>query len=269
MGGGARITEVGGPDHSRREHSRHEHGTHDHGLHGDTSQDNRVPSNRVPSNRAHSNGRVPLPRRSDPMAERTRRWLAQRRVLAVNLLGPSGAGATTLVEHTLRTLGSELRCGVVEADQETTLDSERLGATGCRVVQINTGTGCHLDADMVEEGLRSLQPAARSLVFVENVGGLDCGAAHDLGETLRVVLFPVTEGADKPLKHPAAFASADLVLLTKVDLLDHVEGEAEEFTANARSAHPQVPVLQVAAAHGTGLDAWCGWLREQRGAVAG
>lgn len=218
-------------------------------------------------------GGVPIPRyerpREDPLAARTRRWLGQRRILAVNLLGSSGAGATTLVERTLRTLGSQLCCGVVEADGETTLDSERVGAAGCRAVQINTGTGCHLDADMVEEGLWSLRPPARSVVFVENVGGLDCVAAHDLGETRRVVLFSVTEGADKPLKHPAAFASADLVLLSKVDLLDRVDGDVEGFAASIRSVNPHVSVVPITAQHGTGVDVWCDWLREQHAAVTG
>jgi len=210
----------------------------------------------------HPGAAVPRPRRDDPMADRTRRWLLRRRILAVNLLGPSGAGATALLERTLRALAPQLRCGVVAADQETTLDSQRADAAGCRAVQINTGAGCHLDADMVEEGLRSLRPPARSVVFVENVGGLDCVAAHDLGESRRVVLFPVTEGADKPRKHPAAFASADLVLLTKVDLLDRVEAEPEQFTAHVRAVNPEVPVLQVAT-DGTGTDVWCDWLLEQ------
>lgn len=216
----------------------------------------------------HPGAAVPRPRRDDPMADRTRRWLLRRRILAVNLLGPSGAGATALLERTLRALAPQLRCGVVAADQETTLDSQRADAAGCRAVQINTGAGCHLDADMVEEGLRSLRPPARSVVFVENVGGLDCVAAHDLGESRRVVLFPVTEGADKPRKHPAAFASADLVLLTKVDLLDRVEAEPEQFTTHVRAVNPEVPVLQVAT-DGTGTDVWCDWLLEQHAGLLG
>lgn len=217
----------------------------------------------------HPGVAMPRPRRDDPVAERTRRWLLRRRILAVNLVGPSGAGATALVERTLRALDPELVCGVVAADQETTLDSQRAGAVGCRAVQINTGAGCHLDADMVEEGLCSLRPPARSVVFVENVGGLDCVAAHDLGEVRRVVLFPVTEGADKPRKHAAAFASADLVLLTKVDLLDRVEADAEQFTAAARKANPDVPVLQIAASRGTGVAEWCDWLLQQRAELLG
>ena len=217
----------------------------------------------------HPGVAVPRPRRDDPMAERTRPWLLRRRILAVNLVGPSGAGATALVERTVRALAPELRCGVVAADQETTLDSQRAGATGCRAVQINTGAGCHLDADIVEEGLRSLRPPARSVVLVENVGGLDCVAAHDLGEVRRVVLFPVTEGADKPRKHAAAFATADLVLLTKVDLLDRVEAGIEQFAAAVREANPDVPVLQVAARLGTGMDGWCDWLLRQRADLLG
>ncbi len=151
---------------------------------------------------------------------------------------------------------------VLEGDQETVLDADRIGAAGARVVQINTGAGCHLDADMVARALPSLAPADGSVVFVENVGNLVCPALFDLGERARVVIMSVTEGADKPLKYPHMFRTADLVLLNKVDLLPYVDFDVAACVAAARRARPGVAVLEVSATRGDGLDAWYAWVRE-------
>ena len=137
----------------------------------------------------------------------TASWFAERDILAVNLMSSPGAGKTTLLERTIRELSGELAVSVVEGDQETVFDAERIRATGCRVVQVNTGAGCHLDADMLARALRALDPPARSVVFVENVGNLVCPALFDLGEQRRVVIMSVTEGADKPLKYPHMFGT--------------------------------------------------------------
>ena len=151
---------------------------------------------------------------------------------------------------------------VLEGDQETALDADRIGAAGARVVQINTGAGCHLDAGLVARALPSLAPAAGSVVFVENVGNLVCPALFDLGERARVVIMSVTEGADKPLKYPHMFRTADLVLLNKVDLLPYVDFDVAACVAAARRARPGVAVLEVSATRGDGLDAWYAWVRE-------
>lgn len=201
--------------------------------------------------------------KNDRLAADNRAWLAERRILAVNLMSSPGSGKTTLLERTIRTGGGDPPVSVVEGDQETLFDAERIQATGCPVVQINTGAGCHLDADMLARGLRTLDPAPGSVVVVENVGNLVCPALFDLGEHSRVVITSVTEGADKPLKYPHMFRTADLVLLNKVDLLPYVEFDVGRFTADARRLRPDVTVLAVSATRGDGMADWLDWLRRR------
>jgi hydrogenase nickel incorporation protein HypB len=198
--------------------------------------------------------------KNDGLAAVNREWLARRGIVALNLMSSPGAGKTTLLERTVREL--DLPVSVLEGDQETVLDADRIGAAGARVVQINTGAGCHLDADMVARALPSLAPADGSVVFVENVGNLVCPALFDLGERARVVIMSVTEGADKPLKYPHMFRTADLVLLNKVDLLPYVDFDVAACVDAARRARPGVTVLEVSATRGDGLAAWFAWVRE-------
>jgi hydrogenase nickel incorporation protein HypB len=199
--------------------------------------------------------------RNDALAELNRKWLAERSILAVNLMSSPGAGKTTLLERTIRELGSELRVSVVEGDQETVLDADRIRATGAPAVQINTGSGCHLDAKMLAGGLQTLDPPEGSVVLIENVGNLVCPALFDLGEQARVVITSVTEGAEKPRKYPQMFRAADLVLLNKVDLLPYVKFDIEDFLDGARRANPGVEVLQLSATTGDGVADWYSWLR--------
>ncbi|MEU6130836.1 hydrogenase nickel incorporation protein HypB [Saccharopolyspora sp. NPDC047091] len=215
-----------------------------------------------------SDGAVPRQRISDAQAERTRNSLARRRILALNLMSSPGSGKTTLLERTLRELGSTMSISAIEGDQETHLDADRLRAAGCRVVQINTGSGGHLDADMVDEGLRSLQPAGRSMVFIENIGNLAAPALFDLGEHHRVLIASVTEGEDKPLKYPHVFRSTDLVLLNKVDLLPHLDFDVDRFIAHAQRINPRIRVVRLSAKRGEGFAEWCGWLRAQHDGTA-
>ncbi|WNI20797.1 hydrogenase nickel incorporation protein HypB [Streptomyces sp. ITFR-16] len=153
---------------------------------------------------------------------------------------------------------------LIEGDQETLLDADRIRRTGCAVVQVNTGAGCHLDAEMMRDALTELSPAEGSLLMVENVGNLVCPALFDLGERTKVVIISVTEGTDKPLKYPYMFAAADLVLINKADLLPHVDFDVEQCTRYARSVNPDVRVLTLSATTGEGLDRWYDWLAEQR-----
>lgn len=197
--------------------------------------------------------------RNDELAERNRMWLAERDVLAVNLMSSPGSGKTTLLERTIRELGGAV--SVVEGDQETEFDAERIRATGAPVVQVNTGAGCHLDADMLARALRVLDPAPGSLVFVENVGNLVCPALFDLGERCRAVVMSVTEGADKPLKYPHMFTTADVVLLNKTDLLPYVEFDSERFADSMNQVNPEAQVLPVSATRGDGVQNWYDWLR--------
>jgi hydrogenase nickel incorporation protein HypB len=215
---------------------------------------------------AHAGVRmVPLEQRvlakNDDLASDNRRWFADRRIVALNLMSSPGSGKTTLLERTVRDLAGTMAVSVIEGDQETIFDAERIRATGCRVVQINTGSGCHLDATMLADGLRSLAPPDDSLVFIENVGNLVCPALFDLGEAARVVIMSVTEGADKPLKYPHMFRTADLVLINKIDLLPYVDFDVEKCVGAARQVNPKLEFLTMSATKGEGLDGWYGWLR--------
>jgi hydrogenase nickel incorporation protein HypB len=198
--------------------------------------------------------------KNDALAARNRAWLAGRGIVALNMMSSPGSGKTSLLVRTIDDLGGDRAVAVVEGDQETLLDAERITATGCQVVQINTGAGCHLDAEMLARGLAALDPPAGSLLFVENVGNLVCPALFDLGESGKVVVISVTEGDDKPLKYPHMFAAADLVVVNKTDLLPYVDFDVELCTARARSVNPGVTVLPLSVRSGDGLDAWYAWL---------
>ena len=197
------------------------------------------------------------------LAEHNRGWLASRHITALNLVSSPGAGKTTLLERTIRdlqALHSTQSIQVIEGDQATLNDAERIRATGCRVVQINTGTGCHLDAGMVSRALAQLDPPAQSWLMIENVGNLVCPALFDLGEQAKVVILSVTEGEDKPLKYPHMFRASRLMLLNKIDLLPHLRFDVERCIAYARQVNPSIEVLQVSAETGAGMKAWYAWL---------
>ncbi len=201
--------------------------------------------------------------KNDELAERTRNWLRTRGVLAVNLMSSPGAGKTTLLERTARELAGQLSLSVIEGDQETALDGRRIQAAGAAVVQINTGAGCHLDAAMVAEGLRALDPPSGSIVLIENVGNLVCPALFDLGEEAKVVISSVTEGADKPVKYPNMFRRADLVLVNKTDLLPYVDFDVPRHAADLRRISPGALMVELSATTGQGMQAWYDWLRRR------
>jgi hydrogenase nickel incorporation protein HypB len=199
--------------------------------------------------------------KNQAIAELNRGWLASRRITALNLVSSPGAGKTALLERTIRELCDTLPMQVIEGDQATLNDAERIRATGCRVVQINTGTGCHLDAGMVSRALEQLDPPSDSWLMIENVGNLVCPALFDLGEHAKVVILSVTEGEDKPLKYPHMFRASGLMLLNKVDLLPHLHFDVERCLEYARQVNPSIDVLQVSAETGAGVQAWYAWLR--------
>jgi hydrogenase nickel incorporation protein HypB len=200
-------------------------------------------------------------------AAHNRGWFEGRGVLALNMMSSPGSGKTTLLEKTLRTLLAQTKdVFVLEGDQETTRDADRIRATGARALQINTGKGCHLEADMVMRGASSLEPPQGSLLFIENVGNLVCPALFDLGEAARVVLFSVTEGEDKPLKYPHMFRAADLVLLTKVDLLPHLDFDMAAARESILTVKPKTPILEVSSRSGVGMAEWLQWIASRRGA---
>jgi hydrogenase nickel incorporation protein HypB len=292
------VSDSRSPEHSGGAHHGHEHGkehahSHEHGPghahshphghdhdngHDEDSSDE--PSSRISESREKDVQTLlhePTPRRlrieqdllakNDRLAERNRGWLAARDVVAWNIMSSPGAGKTTLLERTLRDLGPDIPVSVIEGDQATVRDAERIRAAGARAVQINTGSGCHLDAEMVARALQILDPPAASVVIIENVGNLVCPALFDLGEEAKVVLVSVTEGEDKPLKYPHMFRASELMILNKIDLLPYVPFYAEKCVAYARQVNPRIGVLPVSATRGDGLDAWCEWIRERAGAA--
>ena len=206
-------------------------------------------------------------RQNDLLAQRNRGWLEAKGILALNLVSSPGSGKTTLLERTITDLGRELDLYVIEGDQQTLRDAERIAATGAPVVQINTGKGCHLDAPMIRRALDELAPTDGSVLMIENVGNLVCPALFDLGEAAKVVVISVTEGDDKPLKYPHMFAASQLCLINKMDLAPHVDFDVERCEAAAREVNHHLEIRRVSATTGEGLDGWYDWLRARHSAL--
>ena len=205
--------------------------------------------------------------RNDDFAADNRRWLAGRGILALNLVSSPGSGKTSLLVRTisaLQAMPQAVPVSVVEGDQQTSFDAERIRATGAPALQINTGKGCHLDAQMVGRALTRLAPPEGSVLLVENVGNLVCPAAFDLGEAAKVVVLSVTEGEDKPLKYPDMFAAASLMLINKIDLLPHLSFDMDKTIDFALRVNPRLQMIPLSATSGEGFDAWLAWLLARR-----
>jgi hydrogenase nickel incorporation protein HypB len=201
--------------------------------------------------------------RNDLAAAHNRGWFAGRGIFALNLMSSPGSGKTALLERTITDLREEMALAVIEGDQQTLNDAERIAATGAPVLQVNTGHGCHLDAEMIQRAVAELEPAAGGVLLIENVGNLVCPALFDLGEGARVVIVSTTEGDDKPLKYPTIFTAADLCLINKVDLLPYLDFDPRACRAAAIEINPRLQFLEVSATTGAGLEAWYGWLRQR------
>jgi hydrogenase nickel incorporation protein HypB len=253
------ITAANEHDHAAHEHHAHAHDRH---AHADHSHEHIPVLDPTESERTIELQQRVLAK-NDDLAEQNRRWLRERGVFAINLMSSPGAGKTTLLERTSRDLAGLATISVIEGDQETALDGRRILSAGSKVVQINTGAGCHLDADMVARGLRELDPPTGSIVIIENVGNLVCPALFNLGEETKVVLASVAEGADKPMKYPHMFRTADLVLLNKVDLLPYVQFDLRQYASDLRKVTPDSLMLQVSATTGEGMQGWYDWLRRR------
>jgi hydrogenase nickel incorporation protein HypB len=204
--------------------------------------------------------------KNDEYARRNRRRFRDRGLFVLNLVSSPGSGKTSLLVRTIAALQGRVRAAVIEGDQQTTRDADRIRATGAPAIQINTGKGCHLDAQTVGQAFAKLPESLDGLLFIENVGNLVCPAAFDLGEAHKIVILSVTEGEDKPLKYPDMFQAADLLLVNKVDLAPYVEFDIDAAIAYARRVRPGLPVMRVSATTGEGLEAWIDWLI--RGATA-
>ncbi len=258
----AEAHEHGPHEHGPHQHGPHQHGPHEHGPHQAAADDEILVASYGESDRTVMLQQKVLAK-NDTLAQHNRAWLRARGILAVNLMSSPGAGKTTLLERTAAELSGRLSISVIEGDQETALDARRIRSAGCQVVQVNTGVGCHLDAEMLADGLRALDPRTGSIVIIENVGNLVCPALFDLGEDARVVVASVTEGADKPVKYPHMFRQADLVLLTKTDLLPYIDFDVRRYAADLRKVSPGAMLLKLSAVTGEGVDAWYDWLRRR------
>ena len=203
---------------------------------------------------------------NDEIAAETRRELARRGIFAVDLIGAPGSGKTALLEATLRAMAGRHRPAVLVGDLATRRDGDRLARWCDRVVQISTGQGCHLEAGQVRDALGNLDLEGVDVLFVENVGNLICPVGFDLGQNAKVGLFSLTEGDDKAAKHPYLVAEADVILLNKIDLAPHLTFDRAGFQADVRLLNPQVPVLEVSATTGQGMEQWLAWL--DRGVAA-
>lgn len=198
---------------------------------------------------------------NDKQAESNRKDFDKYGILAVNLMSSPGAGKTTLLEKTVEILGNETKIGVIEGDLETNRDAERIKAKGVPAYQITTGQACHLDAFMVYDGIHHMPLEELDIVFVENVGNLVCPASYDIGTHINVVLLSVPEGDDKPAKYPVMFKSADLMLITKIDLLPYFDFDVKKAIEEARALNPKMDVIQVSTKTGEGLDKWINYLK--------
>ena len=197
------------------------------------------------------------------LAERNRGYFEAKKILCLNLVSSPGSGKTTILEKTINFLASSRKMAVIEGDQQTSTDADRIRKTGAPAIQVNTGSGCHLDARMINLALEKLNPADRSILFIENVGNLVCPAMFDLGEKKRVVVISVTEGDDKPLKYPYMFQSSNLCLINKTDLLPYVDFSVEGVMQHARQLNADLEFITFSAKTGEGMSSWFDWIVRQ------
>lgn len=220
---------------------------HDH-KHGQTSRKIQVEENLLAKNQR--------------LAMDNRASFAARQLFVLNLVSSPGSGKTSILERTLTDLKDEMSFSVLEGDQQTHNDADRIAATGVPVKQVNTGAGCHLDAHMVGHGVQDFDLATTDILMIENVGNLVCPASFDLGEDHKVAVLSVTEGEDKPLKYPHMFQAADLMLINKIDLLPYLRFDVAQCKAFARQVNPQIRIIELSCHSGEGMTAWYEWLTQ-------
>ena len=196
-------------------------------------------------------------------AEKNRQYLQQHEIFALNIISSPGSGKTSLLTATIDALKDQLDINVIEGDQSSQLDAERIRNSGAKAIQINTGKGCHLDAHQVGHAIEDLNPADKGVLFIENVGNLVCPAPFDLGEAYKVVMLSVTEGEDKPLKYPDIFYAADLMIINKTDLLPYVDFNMDKCVEYAKQINPNLIIIELSATKGDGLSEWVQWIKAQ------
>ncbi len=268
-------THADGTMHSHPHDHAHAHGhgdDHDHGHHHPGQEHHGY----RPQGHGHEHDSARTVRleqdilaKNNAYAARNRERLAAQAIFALNLVSSPGSGKTTLLVKTIEALKGKLGIAVIEGDQQTSHDAERIRTTGAPAIQINTGKGCHLDAHMVGHALEQLPLADNAVLMIENVGNLVCPAAFDLGEAGKVVILSVTEGEDKPLKYPDMFRAARLMLVNKCDLLPYLQFDVDQAIAYAKRVNPLIEVIRVSATTGEGMADWLGWIEKGAAAVRG
>jgi hydrogenase nickel incorporation protein HypB len=250
------ITDIRNNDHSHNHEVEHHH-THPHDHHHHHHH------HEHPHTHAHVHLEEDILRQNQLLAERNRGYFMAKKMLVFNMISSPGSGKTSILEKMLQDLGEELKCYVIEGDQQTTHDAERIKATGTEVVQVNTGKGCHLESHTIQEAVSKLDPEEKSLLFIENVGNLVCPAMFDLGEQIRIVIMSVTEGTDKPIKYPDAFYGAQICLINKIDLLPYVDFDVAQAKDYALRVNPKLQFFEVSATKGDGMQEWYQWIKSQ------
>lgn len=247
------------PGEHSHEHHNHDHShSHDH----DHTHDHGHTHTHAPEGRTIAVEQDVLAK-NNLLAERNRGYFEAKNILTLNLVSSPGSGKTTLLEKTIQNLKNEMPISVIEGDQQTMQDADRIHAAGVPVVQVNTGNGCHLDSQMINTALKQLKPENDSILMIENVGNLVCPALFDLGESRKVVIISVTEGDDKPLKYPTMFSVSDICIINKIDLLPHVDFDVEKCKSYARQVNHHLTFFELSARTGEGMDNWNDWLKEQ------
>ncbi len=238
-------------DHDHSHGHSHEHGhEHDH-EHGDGTVTRRIDLE------------VDIMARNNMLAERNRGFFEGRNILALNWVSSPGSGKTTILEKTIAGMKDSYSFCIIEGDQQSLLDAERISKTGVPVVQVNTGSGCHLDASMVNQAVKTLDPPAYSAVMIENVGNLVCPALFDLGEQFRIVVVSLTEGEDKPLKYPDMFRTSQLCIINKMDLAPHLDADVALLRKYALQVNPDLEIFELSARTGDGMETWFSWLQDR------
>lgn len=243
--------------HADHDHSHHDHGhahTHDH-THGHVHAPVKKTVIEVQQNILQHN---------DLMAARNRGYFEAKNLFVMNLVSSPGSGKTSILEKTLKDLKKDISFAVIEGDQQTMQDANRIDALDIPVIQINTGKGCHLESDMVYDAVKQLDPKADSILMIENVGNLVCPSMFDLGESKRVVIISTTEGEDKPLKYPDMFHSSDICIINKIDLLPYLDFDLEKLRSYALQINPKLTFFEVSATTGQGMDKWYSWLKQEK-----
>lgn len=256
-----RIVVPGEHEHSHdHEHDQaHSHGHHTHTHDGHTHSH---PHDHTHSQEKEITIQQDILENNMKLAERNRGFFEAKKIFAVNLISSPGSGKTSLLEKTITALKNKKSIAVIEGDQQSTRDADRIISKGVKAIQINTGKGCHLDADMVNRALKQLEVPDKSILLIENVGNLVCPSMFDLGEAFRVVMISVTEGEDKPLKYPYIFDSSQFCIINKTDLLPYLDFNIDELKKNALQVNPKIKFFEMSVKTGEGINGWLEWLEK-------